>query len=183
MEGGLRLQDLKRTPMHRLCCQCLSTRSFTSGSNIVKHASTQKGLDSLEVCYCLWGCHPDPRLGPIPGPSRSHPGFEGGPILVPSVPSSIGPGRAESDFLATSGLQQATHAICVNHIQWETDWRRASWSFADFNFLALIGSVISRAHDDFNRTSQLVCYILNILISNSLSAPSDLFVGHTTNGD
>ena len=32
----------------------------------------QKGLD---VCYCVWGCHPDPRLGPtqarpgpIPGP-------------------------------------------------------------------------------------------------------------------
>ena len=33
----------------------------------------QKGL---EVCYCLWGCHPDPRLGP----SRSHPGSH----VVPS---------------------------------------------------------------------------------------------------
>ena len=36
---------------------------------------SQKGL---EVCYCLWGCHPDPRLGPILGPSRSwsHPAPE-----------------------------------------------------------------------------------------------------------
>ena len=39
--------------------------------------NNQKGL---EVCYCLWGCHPDPRLGPILGPSRSHPGSE----VVPS---------------------------------------------------------------------------------------------------
>ena len=37
----------------------------------------QKGL---EVCYCLWVCHPDPRLGPILGPSRSHPGSQ----VVPS---------------------------------------------------------------------------------------------------
>ena len=37
---------------------------------------SQKGLD---VCYCLWGCHPDPCLGPIPGLSRSHPGSEGVP--------------------------------------------------------------------------------------------------------
>ena len=86
----------------------------------------QKGL---EVCYCLWGCLPDPRLGPILGPSRSHPGSEGvlsrfsmclvlqrfgtlqvtkwgpsRPIVVASssVPSRIGPGRAETDFLATS---------------------------------------------------------------------------------
>ena len=87
-----------------------------------------KGLD---VCYCLWGCHPDPRLGSDPGPVqvpsqvrrgpvqirhvlyftpfRTHPGPEVGaipappdPILVPSVPSRIGPGRAETDFLATS---------------------------------------------------------------------------------
>ena len=36
----------------------------------------QKGL---EVCYCPWGCHPDPRLGPVLGPSRSHPGSEGVP--------------------------------------------------------------------------------------------------------
>ena len=40
----------------------------------------QKNQKGLEVCYCLWGCHPDPRLGPIPGPSRSHPGSE----VVPS---------------------------------------------------------------------------------------------------
>ena len=34
---------------------------------------------SLEVCYCLWECHPDPRLSPILGPSRSHPGSEAVP--------------------------------------------------------------------------------------------------------
>ena len=38
--------------------------------------NSQKGL---EVCYCLWGRHPDPRLGPILGPFRSHPGSEGVP--------------------------------------------------------------------------------------------------------
>ena len=37
---------------------------------------SQKGL---EVCYCLWGCHPDPRLGPVLGPSRFYPGSEGVP--------------------------------------------------------------------------------------------------------
>ena len=91
----------------------------------------------LEVCYCLWGCHPDLRLGPILGPSRSHPGSQvvpfrfamcfvlqsfgsiqvprwgatparPGPILVPSVPSRIGPGRAETDFLATSESKTGT---------------------------------------------------------------------------
>ena len=36
----------------------------------------QKGLD---VCCCLWGCHPDRRLGSILGPSMSHPGSEGVP--------------------------------------------------------------------------------------------------------
>ena len=82
----------------------------------------QKGLD---VCYCLRGCRPDPRLGPILGPSRTQPGSEGvpsrfamcfgvsdpsrcrgggHPVLVPSVPSSIGPGQAETDFLATSEM-------------------------------------------------------------------------------
>ena len=37
---------------------------------------SQKGL---EVSYCFWGCHPDPRLGPVLGPSRSHSGSEGVP--------------------------------------------------------------------------------------------------------
>ena len=88
----------------------------------------QKGL---EVCYYLRGYHPDPRLGPILGPSRSHPGPEGvpsrfamcfrfamwlvlqhfRPIQVPrwghpgpscSRAPRVGPGRAETDFLATS---------------------------------------------------------------------------------
>ena len=34
----------------------------------------------LEVCYCPWGVPSRPRLGPILGPSRSHPGSE----VVPS---------------------------------------------------------------------------------------------------
>ena len=88
----------------------------------------QKGLD---VCHCLWVCHPDPCLGPILGPVqvpsrvgegpvqirhvlcftafRTHPGPEvgaiparPGPILAPSVPSRIGSGWAETDLLATS---------------------------------------------------------------------------------
>ena len=53
----------------------------TAGSSA---GGTVRGLfqKGLEVCYCdsLWGCHPDPRLGPILGPSRSHPGSE----VVPS---------------------------------------------------------------------------------------------------
>ena len=88
----------------------------------------QKGL---EVCYCLWGVPSRPSLGSYPGPVqvpsrvrggpvqirhvlcftvfRTHPGPEvaaiparPGPILLASVPSRIGPGRAETDFLATS---------------------------------------------------------------------------------
>ena len=86
----------------------------------------QKGL---EVCDCFWGCPPDPRLGPILGPSSSHPGSEGVPsrfamcfVFQHFVPRSrgggrpgpswshpgrersfwIGPGPAETDFLATS---------------------------------------------------------------------------------
>ena len=88
----------------------------------------QKGL---EVCYCLWGVPSRPSPGSGPGPVqvpsrvrrgpvqihhvlclpafRTHPGPEvgaiparPGPILVPTVPSRIGPGRAETDFSATS---------------------------------------------------------------------------------
>ena len=85
----------------------------------------------LEVCYCLWGVPSRPSPGSYPGPVqvpsrvrggpvqirhvlcftvfRTHPGPEvgaiparPGPILLPSVPYRIGPGRAETDFLATS---------------------------------------------------------------------------------
>ena len=42
-------------------------------------AQLPKSQKGLEVCYRLWGCHPDPRLGPILGPSRSHPWSEGVP--------------------------------------------------------------------------------------------------------
>ena len=88
----------------------------------------QKGL---EVCCCLWGVPSRPSPGSYPGPVqvpsrvrggpvqirhvlcftvfRTHPGPEvgaiparPGPILLPSVPYRIGPGRAETDFLATS---------------------------------------------------------------------------------
>ena len=72
----------------------------------------QKGL---EVCYCPWGVPSRPSPGSYPGPVlcftvfRTHPGAEvgaipasPGPILLPSVPYRIGPGRAETDFLATS---------------------------------------------------------------------------------
>ena len=84
----------------------------------------QKGI---EVCYCLsdWGCLawvPSwARPGPIPGPKGSRPDSpcalfysisdpsrsRGGAIParpgpIPRVPSRIGPGRAETDFLATS---------------------------------------------------------------------------------
>ena len=88
----------------------------------------QKGL---EVCYCLWGVPSRPSPGSYPGPVqvssrvrggpvqirhvlcftvfRTHPGPEvgaiparPGPILLLSVPHRIGPGRAETDFLATS---------------------------------------------------------------------------------
>ena len=55
--------------------------TITDGQTAPKHGA--KGVrfcrKGLEICYCLWGCHPDPRLGPILGPSRSHPGSEGVP--------------------------------------------------------------------------------------------------------
>ena len=88
----------------------------------------QKGL---EVCYCPRGVPSRPSPGSYPGPVqvpsrvrgapvqirhvlcfpafRTHPGPEvgaiparPGPILLPSVPYRIRPGRAETDFLATS---------------------------------------------------------------------------------
>ena len=94
---------------------------------------SQKGL---EVCYCLWGVSSRPSPGSYPGPVqvpsrvrggpvqlrhvlcftvfRTHPGPEvgaiparPGPILLPSVPYRIGPGRAETDFLATSDARKS----------------------------------------------------------------------------
>ena len=84
----------------------------------------------------LGGCHPDRRLGPILGPSRSHPESEvvpsrfamffftvfrthpgpevgaipagPGPILLPSVPYGVGPGRAETKCFVTIGASQMT---------------------------------------------------------------------------
>ena len=100
------------------------------GKNTPTPSLSQKGL---QVCYCLWGVPSRPSPGSYPGPVqvpsrvrggpvqirlvlcftvfRTHPGPEvgaiparPGPILLPSVPYRIGPGRAETDFLATSDL-------------------------------------------------------------------------------
>ena len=88
----------------------------------------QKDQKGLEVCYCLWRCHPDPRLGPILGPSRSHPGSEVvpsrfamcfvlqcfGPIQVPRW----GPSRpvlipsCSQAFLPGSGLDGPKQTSC-----------------------------------------------------------------------
>ena len=46
------------------------------------------------LCFTAFWTHPGPEVGAIPA--------RPGPILLPSVPSRIGPGRAETDFLATS---------------------------------------------------------------------------------
>ena len=106
------------TCMRHKCCN----------GQIVGQPNNQKGL---EVCCCLWGVPSRPSPGSYPGPVqvpsrvrgcpvqirhvlcftvfRTHPGPEvgaiparPGPILLPSVPYRIGPGRAETDFLATS---------------------------------------------------------------------------------
>ena len=83
--------------------------------------------EQVRYCYCLWGVPSRPSPGSYPGPVqvpsrvrggpvqirhvlcftvfRTHPGPEvgaiparPGPILLPSVPYRIGPGRAETDF-------------------------------------------------------------------------------------
>ena len=46
------------------------------------------------LCFTVFRTHPGPEVGAI----LARPG----PVLLPSVPSMIGPGRAETDFLATS---------------------------------------------------------------------------------
>ena len=46
------------------------------------------------LCFTVFRTHPGPEVGAIPA--------RPGPILVPSVSPRIGPGRAETDFLATS---------------------------------------------------------------------------------
>ena len=46
------------------------------------------------LCFAAFRTHPGPEVGAIPA--------RPGPILVLGVPSRIGPGRAETDFLATS---------------------------------------------------------------------------------
>ena len=72
---------------------------YTKHKNIGPWREVQKGL---EVCYCLWRCHPDPSPGSDPGPEVGATPARPVPSLVPSVPSRIGSGRAEADFLATS---------------------------------------------------------------------------------
>ena len=46
------------------------------------------------LCFTVFRTHPGPKVGAIPA--------RPGPILLPSVPYRIRPGRAETDFLATS---------------------------------------------------------------------------------
>ena len=46
------------------------------------------------LCFTVFRTHPGPEVGAIPA--------RPGPILLPSVPYTIRPGRAETDFLATS---------------------------------------------------------------------------------
>ena len=46
------------------------------------------------LCFTVFRTHPGPEVGAIPARPR--------PILLPSVPYRIVPGRAETDFLATS---------------------------------------------------------------------------------
>ena len=55
------------------------------------------------LCFTVFWTHPGPEVGAIP----AHPG----PILLPSVPSRIGPGQAETDFLATS--EQFLHGTAL----------------------------------------------------------------------
>ena len=46
------------------------------------------------LCFTVFRTHPGPEVGAIPA--------RPGPILLPSIPHRIGPGQAETDFLATS---------------------------------------------------------------------------------
>ena len=46
------------------------------------------------LCFAVFRTHPGPEVGAIPACP--------GPILLPSIPYRNGPGRAETDFLATS---------------------------------------------------------------------------------
>ena len=51
--------------------------------------------------FTVFRTHPGPEVGAIPA--------RPGPILLPSVPSRVGPGRAETDFLATSDCLLTKH--------------------------------------------------------------------------
>ena len=118
----------------------------------VEIPQNQKGL---EVCYCLLGgaiqtlawvlswARPGPsrvRGGPVQirhvlcfTVFRTHPGREvgaiparPGPILLPSVPYRIGPGRAETDFLATSHRKRG---LSISNYSWprEANYRSTAW--------------------------------------------------------
>ena len=66
------------------------------------------------LCFTVFRTHPGPEVGAIPACP--------GPILVPSVSSRIGRGRAETDFLATSDPIQG--AECPRD---RRDIRRDRW--------------------------------------------------------
>ena len=63
-----------------ICCRVnISCRKCPNLGLFSQYLGQGKYRKGLEDCYCLWGCHPDPRLGPIFGPSRPRPGSEGVP--------------------------------------------------------------------------------------------------------
>ena len=74
-----------------------SRPSSGSGPGPVQVPSrVQRGPVQIRHVFCFpaFRAHPDAEVGAIPA--------RPGPILLPSVPSTIGPGRAETDFSATS---------------------------------------------------------------------------------
>ena len=62
------------------------------------------------LCFTVFRTHPGPEVGAIPA--------RPGPIRLPSVPSSIGPGRAKLDFLATSDQSLFGGRHISNHQLW-----------------------------------------------------------------
>ena len=118
-------------------------------------------LKGLEVCYCLWGCHPDPRLGPVLGPSRSHPGSEGvpsrfamcfvfqhfgpiqvprwgpsRPVLVPSCSRAFLPGSGLDGPKQTSRPLPTTEKGKREHHNWELRMREGG-GFRGFSAISL----------------------------------------------
>ena len=72
------------------------------------------------LCFAVFRTHPGPEVGAIPA--------RPGPILVPSVSPRIGPGRAETDFLATSEIWPLSAATVKSQpATWSCDFPISSW--------------------------------------------------------